>query len=379
MKKIKKITIVTMQLHTPGGIERFVTTLANLLVKHFDVTIVANYGRPSDPLAFSLDPRIKLHFLTPVQPAEISLKTLLFRPSKWLQIPTELHRRHSIDLTQNKVFHKFFHNFSTDFIITDRAAYSRLITNHYRGSAIKIATDHNFHQFNHRYINELLQSIQSFNYLVVATNELRDFYAPLTKTECLTIPNPLPSIPKTKSPLTSHDLLSVGRLVPEKDFSLLIDTMAIVHQKMPDAHLTIVGDGKERRTLETQITTLGLADSITLTGWLPQTEIAKLYLASSLYVSTSRTEAFGLTITEAMSYGLPCLALSRASGARAQITNQTGVLLDTSSPDVIAKNITDLLLDRPKLLSLQSNINLDINKYSATSVEKLWLSLIIKS
>ena len=51
---MKKITIFTMQLRTPGGIERFVTTLANMLSTEYEVEIVANYGKPTDALAFNL-------------------------------------------------------------------------------------------------------------------------------------------------------------------------------------------------------------------------------------------------------------------------------------------------------------------------------------
>ncbi len=374
---MKHLAIVTMQLKTPGGIERFVTTLANLLADHFEITIVANYGRPSDPIAFPLDPRVKLHFLTPNQPAEVSMKSLLAHPAKWLTIPAELRRRHQIAATQHQVFHNFFHNFSTDFIITDRTLYNILITQHYSGPALKIATDHNFHQNSQKYITKLLDSIKTFEYLIVATDELRDFYASRTTVKCLTIANPLSSIPTQKSPLATNNLLSVGRLVPEKDFSLLISAMSLVHEKNPSLHLIIIGDGSERTNLKTQIHSLGLDKAITLTGWLPQSTINNYYLDSSLYVSTSRTEAFGLTIAEAMSYGLPCLALSRASGARAQITKDTGILLDTPTPDAIAAAILDYF-DHPDFRkSLQQNpTKLTKSKYSPSAIKEKWLKIL---
>ena len=71
---MKKITLVTMQLKTPGGIERFVSTLAGIFADDYEVEIVANYGRPTDTLAFPLHKNVKVTFLGPVQPKEISLK-----------------------------------------------------------------------------------------------------------------------------------------------------------------------------------------------------------------------------------------------------------------------------------------------------------------
>ena len=98
---MKRVTIFTMQLHTPGGIERFVSTLANMLSHNYEVELVANYGSYEASLAFPLDDRVKLTFLTPTQPAEVSMKDLLMHPNKWHLIPSELKRRHSITATQH--------------------------------------------------------------------------------------------------------------------------------------------------------------------------------------------------------------------------------------------------------------------------------------
>ncbi len=373
---MKKLTIFTMQLRTPGGIERFVTTLANMLSTEYEVEIVANYGKPTDTLAFHISPKVKLTFLTPTQPLEVSMKHLIFS-FKWHRIPSELIRRRQITHTQKQVYRQYLAHLNTDFIITDRATYNSLIANYYNGNAIKIATDHNYHQNNHKYINELLSSIKSFDTLVVATKELRDFYAKRTNVKCVTIPNPIPNIPTKKSPLTTKNLVSVGRLVPEKDYPLLVNAMSIVHAKDPEIHLTIIGDGVERQALKSQISSLHLGNTVVLTGWLPQNKIAKYYYDSSLFIMTSKTEAFGLVLTEAMSYGLPCLALSRASGARAQITKKTGLLLNTSDPAVIAAKITDLLNHKDKLQSIQPFIIQEINnQYSTNVIRSKWIELL---
>ena len=370
-----RVTIITMQLHTPGGIERFISTLASMLSKDYQVEIIANYGHPSDSPAFSIPDHVKLTFLTPKQPAEISLKQLITH-LKWHQIPAELSRRKNIANTQNQAFHNYLKNLDTDYIITDRANYSHLVTKYYHGKAKKIATDHNFHQNNSKYIHELLNSIASFDALVLATNELRDFYANKTSIPCHSIPNPLPSIPIKKTPLTTKNIISVGRLVPEKDFSLLINAMKYVHEKDPNIHLTIVGDGIEKSKLQLQIHSSHLENTVTLTGWLSQPEIAKLYYDSSLFVMTSKTEAFGLVLSEAMSYGLPCLALSRASGAKAQITANIGLLLDTDDPITIAENILSLLHSPAKLQKYQNNISPHIQRYSTSDILKQWQSLL---
>ena len=66
-----------MQLRTPGGIERFVSTLATMFSDNYNVEIIANYGKPSTALAFPLSKNIKVTFLQPTQPKEISMKNLI--------------------------------------------------------------------------------------------------------------------------------------------------------------------------------------------------------------------------------------------------------------------------------------------------------------
>lgn len=373
---MKKITFVTMQLKTPGGIERFVSTLAEIFADDYEVEIVANYGRSTDVLAFPLRKNIKITYLEPTQPKEISMKKLLLK-FKWHQIIPELKRRTTINTDRNKAFQKYFSTLNTDYIITDRALYNSLVAEYYHGSSVLIATDHNDPHGNQRYISELLQSIKKFDYLVVATEKLKSIYATKTKTKCITIPNPLPNIPTKKSPLGTQNIISVGRLVPEKDFSLLINTMAIINRQNPNIHLTIIGDGIEKPHLQRQIRDLNLENAVSLTGWLPQEQIAKHYYHSSLFVLTSHEEAFGLVLAEAMSYGVPCIALSRASGACAQITKKTGILINNPDPFIIADKIMNSLADQKHLKTLQLAINDEIEaKYSKTTIKKEWGKLL---
>ena len=365
-----------MQLKTPGGIERFVSTLATMLANDFTIEIVANYGKKSDQLAFPLPENVKITFLTPIQPQEISMKNLITN-FKWHQIPHELHRRIKITHIRNRAFRSFFKNHKTDYIITDRALYNSLVNKYYHGTAKKIATDHNYHQNNPSYIRELLNSIKSYDALVVATNELKNFYQPKTSVKCFFIPNALDHIPSHKSTLSTKNLLSIGRLVPEKNYPALIEVMSKIHAKDPDIHLTIIGDGVEKTKLQNLIHAKSLNSCITLTGWLTQNQIAKYHYDSSLFVMTSYTEAFGLVLTEAMSYGLPCIAFSKASGARAQINSKNGFLIQDNNPNTMAQKILYLLDNKSVLKALQPTINQEIrNKYSLDIIKKAWKKLL---
>ncbi|MFD3518243.1 glycosyltransferase [Streptomyces sp. NPDC058657] len=101
----------------------------------------------------------------------------------------------------------------------------------------------------------------------------------------------------------------VGRLVPGKHFGTLVRAVAA----LPGAHLLLAGEGPEREPLRALAAQLGATDRIRLLGERDCTAgtaapgIPALLGAMDTFVSTSREEAFGLAVVEALAAGLPVL------------------------------------------------------------------------
>lgn len=95
----------------------------------------------------------------------------------------------------------------------------------------------------------------------------------------------------------------VGRLVPGKRFDVLLEAVAA----LPGAVLLLAGDGPERAALRALAARLGAADRVRLLGECDQEALAAVLSAVDLFVSTSREEAFGLAVVEALAAGLPVL------------------------------------------------------------------------
>ena len=368
---MKKITIITRQVKKVGGIEKFIATLSKVL----SVELVVNYGKPSEKPAFELSSKIEVKYLSPIEPDEISLKDLIMK-KRFDRILAEFPRRRMINSEQKKAFRSLLSVLETDVIITDRADYNFLVKRFYRGMARRIATDHNFHQNDQKYIQRLMNSVDGFDSLVVMSDELVDFYKDKTATKVLCIPPALEKIPEKKSKLDTKNLISVGRFVPEKDFSMLVDVMKIVNERDPDIRLSLIGDGPELEMVKERVKEDRLEKVISLLGFLGQEEVSRHYLNSSLFVMTSKTEAFGFVLAEAMSYGLPCVAFSRASGARAQITEQTGVLIQETDAEKMASEIVSLINDDQRMVKMQKRINQNITVYSAEKFAESWRTLI---
>lgn len=106
---------------------------------------------------------------------------------------------------------------------------------------------------------------------------------------------------------------SIGRFAHNKGFDLLIDAFSIVKQRIPDAHLRLAvgthssdaGIDSDLQDLHEQVNALHLKSSVTITGSLPDEELADFYRASDIFALSSRYEPFGMTAIEAMACGTP--------------------------------------------------------------------------
>lgn len=104
-------------------------------------------------------------------------------------------------------------------------------------------------------------------------------------------------------------VLSVGRLVPYKGFTHLVDAAAW----LPEGWKVVIGgEGPLRKELEAQIRTKGLEGKVVLEGYLPQEQLPSYFAACDAFVLSSvmKTEAFGIVQIEAMSLGKPVVATS---------------------------------------------------------------------
>jgi len=119
-------------------------------------------------------------------------------------------------------------------------------------------------------------------------------------------------------------ILSVGRLIYEKGFDILIYEFAELLEKIKDVHLLIVGTGPEEQKLKRIARDLHIADKITFSGNFDN--LADLFCSADCFVQPSRQEGFGITILEAMSNGLPVIA-SDVGGIPEIIENEANGLL----------------------------------------------------
>lgn len=125
--------------------------------------------------------------------------------------------------------------------------------------------------------------------------------------------------------------VSVGHLVEQKGFDILLRAFSGARERAPEITLTIVGDGKERTSLERLSESLDLSTCVTFSGAVSREELPRFYQNADYFVLASRHESFGVVVIEALASGLPCV-VTRCGGPEEIITDESvGVVVESDS------------------------------------------------
>ncbi|RZU99650.1 glycosyltransferase [Spiribacter vilamensis] len=118
----------------------------------------------------------------------------------------------------------------------------------------------------------------------------------------------------------------VGRLAEEKNLGYLAGALVAAARQDPAVVCLVVGDGPAGEAIDTAFAEAGLADRLVRPGALALPALADAYAAMDVFAFASFTETQGLVLAEAMTAGVPVVALD-AAGAREVVNGDNGALL----------------------------------------------------
>lgn len=136
--------------------------------------------------------------------------------------------------------------------------------------------------------------------------------------------------------------ITVNHLHPRKRIDLFVRAMRTVVDVVPPARALIVGVGPEADRLRGLVRRLGLEQAVTFTGFIPEDELGCYYALASTYVNPAKMESFGLSVIEAMAFGVPVVSVAEGGPSETVADGRRGFLVDPT-PSAIAEKITYLL------------------------------------
>jgi len=145
-------------------------------------------------------------------------------------------------------------------------------------------------------------------------------------------------------------ILAVGRFIEKKGFPHLIDAASLLQRAGRRFELRLLGDGPDRRALESQVSRLGLKDEVKFLGAQPNTEVfaqiaaARVIAVPSVVTEEGDMDGLPNVVLEAMSMGRPVVG-SRVSGIpEVVIPGETGFLVESGNPVDLSEKLS-LVLD----------------------------------
>ena len=150
-------------------------------------------------------------------------------------------------------------------------------------------------------------------------------------------------------------IVSVGRLVHRKGQDHLVESMPAILKVHPDAHLLLVGKGPYLEHLAKLVAKNGLQDSVSFIGRIQYAELPAYICCGDIFAMPSRSrlmglevEGLGIVYLEASACGLPVIAGKSGGAPDAVIDGTTGLVVDGTNNDEIAKAAIALLSDPSK-------------------------------
>lgn len=133
----------------------------------------------------------------------------------------------------------------------------------------------------------------------------------------------------------------VANLRPVKGIDVFLRAAALVRKQLPASHFALVGEGGERRMLESLAAELGISDAVHFAG--RQTDIPRLVKAFDVAVLSSHSESFSNAVVEYLAAGLPVVCTD-VGGCRECIQDGVnGFVVPVGDYQALARGILAIL------------------------------------
>ena len=159
-------------------------------------------------------------------------------------------------------------------------------------------------------------------------------------------------------------VLSVGRLVPWKGFSALIEMMSSLLRRNPETSLFIIGDGPDRELLEQKIIELGLKDNVFLLGKFSQEKLFEYIKASDVFALNTAYEGFSHQLLEVMALGTPIITTPAGGNTEIIQDHKNGILVPYNDSLSLEKAVEDLRADNELRNSIIKNAQEKVKEFS---------------
>lgn len=159
----------------------------------------------------------------------------------------------------------------------------------------------------------------------------------------VTIANPV-TMPQEAGPREPATVVFTGKICEGKGVPELLQAAAALKERFPALRVEIAGDG-EAQAAFAQAERLGIADRVTLHGWVGPRRRDEILARATVFVLPSHAEGLPVSMLEAMAAGCPVIATGVGGIPDVISDGFNGLLVPVRAPAALASAIERLLAD----------------------------------
>jgi glycosyltransferase involved in cell wall biosynthesis len=169
-------------------------------------------------------------------------------------------------------------------------------------------------------------------------------------------------------PADRPTVVAVRRLAATKGLQNLIDSIALVKERVPNVIVALVGGGPLRAALESRVASLGLADHVRFEGLMAEELLAHAYRAADVTIVPSvQLEGFGLSVVESLACGTPALVTPVAGLPEVVRDLDERLILSGTTPADLASGLV-AALSHPERLPSEEACLAYVQRFAWTSI-----------
>lgn len=356
MKKIKKILFVNSSL-TGGGSERVMVLLANEFSKQgYDVTMALVREKEKETYFLNKNiKKIKFNYGT--------------RNKLIIAVKRIIKLRKIIKKEQFGVVISFMYDINLTTLIAGQGLKIPIIISERADpSARKQSKIYKWIEYKY---------YKKAHKIVFQTEEVKKMYPQDLQKKSQVISNPVNSnLPKCYEGERRKNIASVGRMVEQKNFFMLIEAFAKFHNIYPDYKLSIYGEGTLLEALKEKVNELNISEMVVFPGYVKN--VNEEIKDFSMYISTSNYEGISNSMIEALAMGIPTVCTDcPVGGARLMIKNKVnGILIPVGDVEALYNSMLELAENEELAKIISKNAIKIRESHSIENIVEQWKRIL---
>ena len=358
----KSILFYFNSLQPSGGIERVISTLANKLCTHYDITILVK-----DPAVSFYPLNSNVRFLSLQNDLNFNMESRVSR----------IFTAFISALKNTKALRHFLNQ--NEFDNYYLAHPLNVLEFHLARGVLKKDTIVTEHGGVDAY-NAVYKRIKAWLYpkakiYVVPTTTDTKIYKDLGY-PAKYLPHFRSDLIYERSKLDNQRILTIGRFTDVKQHMLLLRIWKeIINEVQPTQwKLQLIGQGELKQEYLNYVKVNKIEHFVEILT--PSQNVSQFYKSASVFVLTSKSEGFGMVLLEAISFGLPCISFDCPAGPRDIINNKNGFLIAQNDEKALKNAIMQLMIQPQLLNDLGQQAFLDSRNWQDEDILNLWHQIL---